>query len=344
LLLRGASVLYGAAATWRRRWYARRPTRQRTLEHPVVSVGNLSTGGRGKSPVVGAIARMLANRGERPAILSRGYARRKQSDGVTVVSDGSCVLADVESAGDEPLMLARALPHVPVLVAGERYLAGRMAESRFGVTVHVLDDGFQHVALARDVDLVLIDDADLEDHVLPAGRLREPIETLQSADAILARAESSALGSVRQFAPGIPAFGVKRSLGTPEWVGTSAGELRRHVTRVFATAGVAQPDRFFADLAEAGWNVSGAMAFRDHHWFDPADASKIDEAARAANAEAIVTTDKDAVRLEMHRFSLPVARVPLIVSFEPAEFEEWLVDRVREARLKPAARSLEPGV
>ncbi|MGE0702818.1 MAG: tetraacyldisaccharide 4'-kinase [Vicinamibacterales bacterium] len=337
MLLRGASVLYSAAATWRRRWYARRPTRQRSLEQPVVSVGNLSTGGRGKSPVVAALARLLTSRGERPAILSRGYGRRRQPDGVTVVSDGSHVLADVESAGDEPLMLARALPHVPVLVASDRHLAGRMAETRFGATVHVLDDGFQHVALARDVDLVLIDDADLEDRVLPAGRLREPLEALRTAGAILTAADSTAAGSVQHLAPGVPMFGVRRSLGTPEWVGSPAGTLHKHETRVFAAAAVARPDRFFADLAAAGWNVTGAMAFRDHHWFDAADIAKIESAASAANAEAIVTTDKDAVRLEMHRLWLPVARIPLNVSIEPAEFDDWLMDRVREARLKPEA-------
>ncbi len=285
---------------------------------------------------------MLASRGEHPAILSRGYGRRKQSDGVTVVSDGSRVLADVESAGDEPLMLARALPHIPVLVASDRYLAGRMAESRLGATVHVLDDGFQHVALARDVDLVLIDEADLDDRVLPAGRLREPLEALRVADAILAVADSAAAASVQPLVPGVPVFGIRRSLGTPEWIGSSEVMLRAYETRIFAVAGVARPDRFFADLAAAGWNVCGAMAFRDHHWFDSPDIAKIEGAAKAANAEAIVTTDKDAVRLEMHRLSLPVARAPLNVSIEPAQFDDWLLSRVHEARLRPEGRSLRP--
>ncbi len=173
MILTAASSLYGAAASWRRRWYARDPGRQRHLSRPVVSVGNLCAGGSGKTPVVEQIARVLVDRGERPAILTRGYARRRALDGVTVVSDGSKILAGLETAGDEPLMLARALPGVPVLVAADRYLAGRLAERQLGATVHLLDDGFQHLALARDVDLLLVAEEDLTDRMLPAGRLRE---------------------------------------------------------------------------------------------------------------------------------------------------------------------------
>ena len=132
------------------------PSRRRRLSQPVVSVGNLRVGGSGKTPIVAHIARLLLERGERPAILTRGYARRCRPDGVTVVSDGTTILAGIESAGDEPLMLARALPGVPVLVGANRYLSGRLAEERFGATVHLLDDGFQHLELARDVDLLLV--------------------------------------------------------------------------------------------------------------------------------------------------------------------------------------------
>ena len=153
--LSAASSLYGAVASRRRAWYVRSPDRQRRLRQPVISVGNLSVGGSGKTPVVAHLARMLQAFGERPAILSRGYGRRVQDDGVTVVSDGTQVRADFDHAGDEPLMLARALPGVPVVVASERHLAGRLAESQLGATVHLLDDGFQHVQLWRDINLLV---------------------------------------------------------------------------------------------------------------------------------------------------------------------------------------------
>jgi tetraacyldisaccharide 4'-kinase len=180
-----ASALYGTAATWRRRWYAGHPSRRRRLERPVISVGNLNTGGSGKTPLVAHSAARLAARGERPAILSRGYARTSPTPGVTIVSDGAAVLASLEHSGDEPLMLARALPGVAVMVAANRYEAGRVAESTLGATVHVLDDGFQHLGLERDVDLLIAGAHDLSDRVLPAGRLREPLTAAAAADARL---------------------------------------------------------------------------------------------------------------------------------------------------------------
>jgi tetraacyldisaccharide 4'-kinase len=240
----------------------------------------------------------------------------------------------VDLAGDEPLMLARALPNVPVLVADDRYVAGQLAETKFGATVHVLDDGFQHVALARDANLVLLDDPDLDDDVLPGGRLREPLSALGEADAILLPAESAnAASRVSSLVPDAPLFVVRRGLGVPRSMSRSHGELRRYDTRVFAVAAVAQPHGFFSDLAAAGWNVTGAMAFPDHHWFTTADVAKIEESARQAGAAAILTTDKDAVRLEAHRLELPLARVPLVVSIEPP-FEEWLISRVNNARAR----------
>ena len=147
------SAVYGRAARLRRSWYARRPHAQHRLQSPVISVGNLVVGGSGKTPVVAAVARLLLERGHRPSILSRGYARRDERDGVVVVSDGDRMIASVEASGDEPQMLARALPGVPVLVCPDRYLAGRLAETHFASTVHLLDDGFQHLQLARGTDL-----------------------------------------------------------------------------------------------------------------------------------------------------------------------------------------------
>ena len=165
-LLSGA---YGRAARLRRAWYGGRPRRIRQLAQPVISVGNLTVGGSGKTPVVAALARLLIAVGERPAILTRGYGRRRGADGVVVVSSGHEVLVPTLQSGDEPQMLARALPGVPVLVSGDRHLAGRLAERTFGCTVHLLDDGFQHVQLARDVDLLVISTADLDERLLPWG-------------------------------------------------------------------------------------------------------------------------------------------------------------------------------
>src|SRR4029453_15234077 len=144
---------------------------------------NLAVGGRGKTPTVACLARWLQEAGERPAILTRGYARTLPQDGVVVVSGPEGLRADLARAGDEPLMLARQLPGVPVLVSSDRYLAGRLAEHHFGVTVHLLDDGFQHLQLDRDLDLVIVsrDDLDPRTRTLPSGRLREKADALIAA-------------------------------------------------------------------------------------------------------------------------------------------------------------------
>lgn len=327
------SSLYGAVATWRRQWYARDPARSRALVRPVVSIGNLSVGGSGKTPIVEYIARQLLEHGERPAILTRGYARRRSSPGVTVVSDGTAVLADLDAAGDEPLMLARALPGVSVLVGADRYLSGRLAETRLGATVHILDDGFQHLGLARTVDLLLVSEDDLHDHVIPSGRLREPLTAAVAADAALVTAGyTTAVDRVARTL-GVPrGFLVARALGAPRRVGGDRDSVVVPTeSRVFAVAGIARPERFFSDVESAGWRLVGSMGFRDHHRYRPGDVARIAAAARSAAAAIVLTTEKDAVRFEACQLGdLPIAAVPLIVGIEPLDaFRAWLFERLR---------------
>ncbi len=202
--------MYAAAARYRRRYYARRSFLPRRLARPVISIGNLAAGGRAKTPVAALVAERLRARGERPAILSRGYARRDAADGVVVVRDPGGIRADLDRAGDEPLMLARRLDGVAVLASGSRYLAGRLAEHHFGCTVHVLDDGFQHFDLDRDADLVLLAPEDLTDpRTLPSGRLREPLDAASAADAFIALDGAD----VERVANGRPFWHARRRMG-----------------------------------------------------------------------------------------------------------------------------------
>jgi tetraacyldisaccharide 4'-kinase len=330
VILYATSKLYGTAAIWRRRWYAGRPSRRRRLDRPVISVGNLNTGGSGKTPVVAHIAALLAARGERPAILSRGYGRTSPSPGVTIVSDGSAVLAPLERAGDEPLMLAQALPTIPVVVAADRYEAGRVAESTFGATVHLLDDGFQHLGLERDIDLLIASERDLIDQVLPAGRLREPLTAAASADALLVETGDE---RVRKALGVGTSFRFERMLGRPRWlssggvVPTSPGDV------ILAVAGIARPDRFFADLEAAGLSARERLVFRDHHPYTDADIARIRQAARDGRATLVLTTEKDAVRLSTRRLGdLRLAAVPLAVTIDPPSFIDWLIARIQQAR------------
>ncbi|MBI3403025.1 MAG: tetraacyldisaccharide 4'-kinase [Acidobacteria bacterium] len=341
------SAVYGAVAARRRRWYAADLWRQRRLARPVVSVGNLRVGGSGKTPMVEYIARVLLAHGERPAILTRGYARRDASDGVTVVSDGAAVRADLPTAGDEPLMLARTLPGVAVLVGADRYLSGCLAERRFGATVHILDDGFQHLELARDVDLLLASEEDLEDRPMPAGRLREGLAAAAAADAALVNAGYDAAAARIGRALGVPTvFRMTRAIGAPRMVaGARDSVVVPPGARVFVVTGIARPDRFVTDITSAGWDLAGVMEFRDHHRFGARDVARIRDAARAAASAIVLTTEKDAVRLAACELGdLPIAAVPLVIGVEPADaFATWLIARLSSATShQPPATDLQP--
>ncbi|PWT83733.1 MAG: tetraacyldisaccharide 4'-kinase [Blastocatellia bacterium] len=329
LILRAAGSIYGAVAGWRRDWYARNPARRRRLQRPVISVGNLSVGGSGKTPIVAHVARLLVEHGELPVILSRGYARHRGRRGPTVVSDRSRVLADFDSAGDEPLMLARMLPGVPVVVGSSRFLSGRLAEEKLAATVHLLDDGFQHVQLERDVDLLAISQRDLDDTPLPAGRLREPLTGARTAHALAITANDDAEAEYVARTVGISTFfRVKRHLGVPRPIASDGPAMAPADGRVLAVAGIARPERFFRDLAANGWNVVETMSFRDHHRFTAHDLKLIEEAARSARATVLVT-EKDAARLGAVSLGVPAASVPLTITIEPAAaFLKWLRDRL----------------
>jgi tetraacyldisaccharide 4'-kinase len=321
------SGAYGRILLMRRAWYAR-PGRRRRLNHPVISVGNLSMGGSGKTPVVAALAGLLRQRGERPVILTRGYGRRDVTEGVLVVGDGQRVLEPVSRSGDEPQLLARSLPGVPVLVCADRYIAGLFAERHFGATVSILDDGFQHLRLERDVDLLLVSPADLDDRVLPSGRLREPLTAAQFADAVLVPASeddaaqvAAALGHHNAFRI-VPQYA---DLKGPRRSGEQEGPRRSGEQTVVAFAGIARPERFFNALRSLGYDVARELTFRDHHWYTAADLTTIRSAARDAGASLIVTTEKDAVRCDMD-----VAVLSMTVSIEPAaDFESWLMSRLK---------------
>lgn len=345
------SRLYGRVAQLRRAWYEGHPHRTRHLARPVISVGNLVVGGSGKTPVVSALARLLLAAGERPSILSRGYGRRHRADGVTVVGDGSRVLVDASHSGDEPQMLARALSGVPVLASSDRYLAGRLAERRFACTVHLLDDGFQHVQLARDIDLLLMSRADLDERVLPSGRLREPLHAARSASALLVNGADGAGGDAAAIATALgvaTVFGVTAKYDEPRLIEPFSAPLPPGLgRRVVAVAGIARPERFVAALRECGWDVARELLFRDHHWFTPGDLAAIQRAAEDTKADFIVTTEKDAMRLAGREgppyapvgqgfTPCQIAYLPMQLAIEPAApFAEWLSRRLRAARQQP---------
>jgi tetraacyldisaccharide 4'-kinase len=317
-------LLYGQLMRVRRRRAERHPERRRRLDRPVVSVGNLSLGGTGKSPVVAAIASWLVARGERPSILSRGYARRRAREGVVVVSDGSRILAPVDDAGDEPLMLARQVPGAIVCVSPDRYLAGVLAERALGCTVHVLDDGFQHVGLGRDLDILVTTVGEIPNgHVVPRGRLREPIDAASHAHVLVVSDATAGAAASEAWTLGISqACAAERVVGEPipvSGVGSREPGVGRG-SRVVAVAGIANPERFGEALGAAGWHVAEAVTLPDHHWYSRGDLARVADALARTGAKTVLTTDKDAVRLEpLGALPFPVYRVPLSVRFDPED-------------------------
>jgi tetraacyldisaccharide 4'-kinase len=326
------SAIFAASARARRRWYDRRPYARRRLAQPVVSIGNLSVGGSGKTPTVAHLARRLVSWGERPSILTRGYGRLRPRDGVVVVREPDRIVGRLDESGDEPLMLARAAEGVAVLVSPDRYAAGCLAERAFGCTVHLLDDGFQHLALVRDVDLLIVTDADFSDRTLPSGRLREPLDVAAAADAVLASdcepARVAALGAKRVYRLSRTTGSASAADGGP----------------VFIVTGIARPERVMVSAQEAGWTVAGTRYFNDHHQYSRAEVDALVERARATGAQALLTTAKDAVRFAPHEpLALPLLVLPLEVTIEPEiEFEDWLRARVTAARRRGANDVMAP--
>jgi tetraacyldisaccharide 4'-kinase len=303
-----------------------------------VSIGNLAMGGRGKTPVAVLTARLLLAAGEKPAILSRGYKRRAPDDGVVIVSDGEHLVADLDRSGDEPLLMARLVPGAAVLVHEQRAMAAAVAETVLGASVHILDDGFQHTSLAKDVDIVIVTAGDLAGRPLPFGTLRSPVSALRAGHAIVidgdAEPARAALSSV--VPDSTPVFELQRGLGEPNPLEPERGGGWRPLRdqRVVAVAGIAGPDRFAAALRENGWNVVDLVAFGDHHRYAARDVQRITAAVSTAGAAGVLTTEKDAVRLmRLRPLPIPVAAVPLEVELTPADtFREWLIARLHEVR------------
>ena len=304
--------LYGQVMRARRRRMERHPQRQRHLSKPVISVGNLSMGGTGKTPVVASIAQWLIGAGHRPSILSRGYGREDAVDGVVLI-DGATTVAQ---AGDEPLMLSRQVPGATVCVSPDRYLGGVLAE-KLGCTVHVLDDGFQHIELARDLDILVTTIGEIPNgRVLPRGRLREPQDAAARAHFLVVSDATAGAASAEAWTLGISqSCGSIRKLGEPSGIRDQGSGVRDR--KVLAVAGIANPERFVTSLRDGGWNVVEVMAFGDHHRYSPKDLIAIESKMRSAGADAVFTTDKDAVRVESLTPSFPIYRVPLIIEFDP---------------------------
>jgi tetraacyldisaccharide 4'-kinase len=275
------------------------------LPVPVISVGNLTVGGTGKTPLVIRLAEWLVGEGRRVAILSRGY-RRARSASRLVVSDGASLLVGPEEAGDEPYLIARRCPGAIVAVGADRYELGRWILDRFPVECILLDDGFQHLALHRDADLLLVDATDIDGlrAVFPAGRLREPIDAAARATMIVvtkADRPQQAAAVVESLRP-IVAAPVAQAVFRPQtMVSVKSGAMealsRCRGKTALLCSGIADPESFRTLAIRLGMTPVDSLIYRDHHRYTGEDVSNVRAKAAAVKADMIVTTEKDAGKL-----------------------------------------------
>ena len=315
--------VYELAVRARNAWYARRPS-SGGPEIPVVSVGNLAVGGTGKTPLVAWLARRLAGDGLAPAVVSRGYGGTA-GPGPLLVSTGTGPRVDARACGDEPHLLAKSLPGVIVIVGSDR-AEGVRAAARAGARCVLLDDGFQHRRLARDLDIVLLDGRAPfgNRRLLPAGPLREPPSSLRRAGAVvLTRLEAS--DAARDAIAAVRATGfegpVLRSGHRAVGFTNLAGSPERAPERALAFCGIADPQRFRGDLEHAGVVVAGLRAFRDHQPYTRASWEALVAESRTLRVP-LVTTEKDLSRLEALPLSLFEGVSISILRIEPVVYDD----------------------
>jgi tetraacyldisaccharide 4'-kinase len=333
IVLPPLSLLYGAVTRTRLSLYRRGTFQTTKLDRPVISIGNITTGGTGKTPLVEYVAKLIAAEGKKVCILTRGYGRKDPHLQV-IVSDGYDVIALPREAGDEPYLLATKLSGMAAVISSaDRIAAGREAIKDFGTECFVLDDGFQHLRLARDLNIVCVDATNPwgGGSLLPHGRLRESKEGLSRADCVvLTRCDQveslEALHEeIARLTHGCVVF---ESHMRPTRVSPlkNGAEAIEPPARVAAFCAVGNPESFFESLREMGYEVVVARAFADHHVYSQSEIESIAEDGNASGARACITTAKDAVKLRSLGFAVPcyVLEIEIVIDKED-EFRDFIL-------------------
>jgi tetraacyldisaccharide 4'-kinase len=342
--LSAAAAAYGVVLAARSAAYRIGLLSTRGLPVPVISVGNVTVGGSGKTPLVEVIVRALAEMGVRPAVISRGYGRR--SRGVRIVADGGGIRLGARDGGDEPVLLAERLPGVPVVVGERRYEAGAVAVGTCGARALVLDDGFQHRALRKDFEVVVISGYDPwgNGRLFPRGSLREPLSALKRARMVVVT-NAPTPGATSDITRALWRTGSAATVlsGVYQPISLRRGDdghadvpLALAGRRVLALAGLASPRGFVATAGQLGAEITGLAEFPDHHWYTAGDIARVAARARATGAEAVLTTEKDWIRLrEIPRGDVPywVLSVRLEMGTDRGVLVEALGETLRRATM-----------
>ena len=334
IVLPPLGALYGAITRARLALYRRGTFRTVSLDRPVISVGNITTAGTGKTPLVEWIAQALAADGKRVCILTRGYGR-SNPDRRVLVSDGQTVFSTAAEAGDEAFLLARKLEGVAAVISdANRISAGKGAIEHLKADCFILDDGFQHLRIARDLNIVTIDATNPWGgrNLLPYGRLREPLSGLSRADCIVITRTDQA-GSVQtlsseltQLTGGCPQFlsHMQRVRIAPL---ANSSQLLPLPQRTAAFCAVGNPESFFQELRDEGHELSLIKAFRDHHRYTQKDIDSLIHDAKETGAETLITTAKDAVKLDSLAFEMPCYVLEIEIHIEKSEELRTIIRR-----------------
>lgn len=326
IILPPLAALYGTVTRTRLALYRRGFLRSSKLDAPVISVGNITAGGTGKTPLVEYVARIVAASGRRPCILTRGYGRNDPGQQV-LVSDGTKILATELEAGDEPLLLAQRLKGLAAVISNaNRLAAGQWALANLKSEVFILDDGFQHLRLARDLNIVTVDASDPwgNGHLLPKGLLREPIQGLRRADCVvLTRTDQSKevdnlYRKIQAVNPNVSVFSSR--MRTRGFVRLGADEIATEAPQsVAAFSAIGNHESFIRQLQSEGADPVTVTRFRDHYRYTQSDLDELVRKAKSAGAEALVTTAKDAVKLTNLSLSMPCYVLDIEIAIDEAE-------------------------
>ncbi|MGI8787614.1 MAG: tetraacyldisaccharide 4'-kinase [Pyrinomonadaceae bacterium] len=338
------SWFYNVIINARNALYDKGAFKSHSLGVPVVSIGNITVGGTGKTPLVALVAEILADAGETVCILTRGYGRENSKQRV-LVSDGERILATPKQSGDEPLELARKLAGKAFIVAdANRVAAGNWARKKFGITAFVLDDAFQHRRVERDLDIVCVDATNPfgNGKSLPSGILREPLENLKRADAIvitrtnLIKDVADLKRRIAKYNSHCPIFVSENRISNlidlkdfhaPTLHSqTAPNSQQRTANSVFAFCALGNPENFFEQLRQENYDLTATEKFPDHHFYTSGDIEKLSEKAKKTGAKILLTTAKDVVKLKNLNVEMPCYVVEIKMIFDDADnFRDWLL-------------------
>ncbi len=337
ILLKPIGFIYAQLMRLRAFLFSRDILKRETVEAPVISVGNITMGGSGKTPVVIYIAELLQKRGYRPAVVSRGYGGRATGK-VNIVSDGTALLLNSEEAGDEPRFIAESVPGIAVLTGARRAAPCRYALRHLNCNVIILDDGFQHMRVRRNLDLVLFNGSALYENmsVFPGGLLREPLSALKRANCFIitgcAEEDAQKIELFTQYLKqnwdGVPRY---HSHFKPHRYIDSEGHsysLQHIGSPVLAFCGIASPLRFRSSLEQLGVEIAAFRSFRDHKKYTEEIIRKLERQAKLCGAKALLTTEKDLVKLSRSSLSLPLYSLSMKIEIDTA-FDDYITSQLR---------------